>query len=182
MRHIMTKREKLMIVVLCLIMLGGFYILVVHQPIVNAHEKIASEMEEVEMEQMVTQTRLAEYNRMKAELEEIFALPEDQITSMPPFDNIQTLFVRFNAIFAGTEPQLSYSQATINGNVATRVVSFNFKAKNYEHARSVLTELTGMGYRCLLDSLSLGPENGNIETDALSVSGTITFYEQVLTE
>lgn len=180
MRHILTKREKLMMLVLCLIFLAGFYVLVVHKPIEDAYEQIEIERGETELEETMAQTRLLEYNRMKAELEEIFSKPENEISAMPPYDNIQTLLVRFNAIFAGTEPKLTYSQAHISGGVATRVVTFNFKAANYEHARAVLTELTGMGYRCLLDSLTISPADGSMESGEMTLSGTITFYEQVL--
>ena len=58
-----------------------------------------------------------------------------------------------------------------------RTVRFSFSAESYDHARQVLTELTGTGYRCLLESVSLGPDNGDVFTGKLSVSGSITFYE-----
>ncbi|MDO5142840.1 MAG: hypothetical protein Q4D31_07460 [Eubacteriales bacterium] len=173
-----TRREKVLMLVLSLLLIAGVYVVLVDQPIRSAHAALDSERAVTETELGTATVLAAEYDRMKAELEQILALPPGKLSALPPYDNFQTLMVRFNHIFAGTEPELSFDPVTFTDGVAARTVRFRFTAQDHKKARSVITELTGLGFRCLLDSLDLAPANGDIETDALSVSGTITFYEQ----
>lgn len=173
-----SQREKLLLLGLVLIGIVGLYFFAVHEPIVTRLEEIEIEKEEVLFQRDVVQARLDLYNRMKAELEEIFAQGVDDVTVMPEYDNIETLMLHFNRIFAGTGERLSYDAVrTVSDHVIGRTVRFSFTAGSYEQAKSVLAELTGTGFRCLLDSVSITPDNNDVETGIISVSGTITFYE-----
>ncbi len=174
-----SRREKLLMVAFVVILLVGLYILLVHYPIVNRTQEIAQESEELLFQQDVANSYLATYNNMKAELDEIFKIPEDELTELPVYDNIQTLMLHLNRIFDGTDPSLSFDAVRIAGNIASRTVRFSFSATDYAHAREVIDDLTGTGFRCLLDSLSFSPSNGSVETGTLRVFGTITFYELV---
>ena len=188
-----TRREIALMLLLVLMGLVGAYFYFVHYPITNRLEEIAEERDEITMQTTVAESRYVRYKAMKAELDEIFAMPEDEITVMPEYDNIQTLMNYFNVIFAGTDPTLNYDEVRVNGNVAARTIRFNFTAENYTQAKTILGQLTGTGYRCLLESVSMSPieerltdENG-VETDVrnviensrIKVSGTITFYELI---
>lgn len=172
-----SGREKLLMLALVLVFLVGLYFYAVHYPITDRLAEIEAEEEELLFQQEVADTRLAIYNSMKAELEEIFAMPEEEITKMPDFDNRQTLLNYFNLIFAGTDQVLTFDEVRFNGNVAERTIRFSFNAYDFEKAKEVLANLTGSGYRCLLDSLSFGPSGGTVEDGELRISGSITFYE-----
>lgn len=173
-----TNREKVLMLILVLVLLVGLYFYLVHYPITERTKEIEVEEEELFLQQTVADVRLQNYNEMKSELEEIFALPEDEITLMPDFDNRQTLLNYFNVIFAGTDEDLSYDEVRFNGNIAERTMRFSFSAYSYDKAIEVLTNLTRSGWRCLLDSLSINPIDGGDLTDsALRISGSITFYE-----
>lgn len=181
-----TRREIILMLLLALIALAGLYFYAVHYPIVNRMAQIDAETEDVLFQTDVANVRLGLYNSMKAELEEIFAMPEDQLTVMPAYDNFQTLLRHFNTIFEGHEPVLNFDTVKMNGNIAERTVRFTFSAQNWPEAREILTRLTGTGYRCLLDSLSFTPveqENredaGDVQNSPLKVTGSITFYELV---
>lgn len=174
----LSRREIFLLLLLVIIVLIGLYFLLVHYPVVNELEDIELEKEEVAEDTEIAETTQQVYIKMTNELEEIFKMPPDELTVMPEYDNFETLMVDFNRIFAGTDPSLSFDQVSFNGNIATRVMRFSFTALSYEHARSVLTNLTGTGYRCLLDGLSLTPvDGGDVGSAALRVSGAITFYE-----
>lgn len=172
-----SNRERVLMLLLVMILLVGLYFFLVHYPIANRMEEIEEERQEIEAEQAVADARLQTYNDMKAELEEIFALPEDQITKMPDYDNRETLLNYFNIIFAGTDQDLSFDNVQFNENVAERTMRFSFTAEDYDKAVEVLTSLTRAGFRCLLDSLSISPSSGDLTEGSLRVSGTITFYE-----
>ena len=188
-----TRREVVLMLVLVLIVLVGAYFYAVHYPVTTRLAEIETEREDLELNTTVAETRAAIYRSMKSELEEIFAMPEDEITVMPEYDNIQALMNYFNVIFAGTDPTLNYDEVRMNGNIAARTIRFHFTAPNYAHAKTILGQLTATGYRCLLESVSMSPVEerltdkdgvelgirNEIENSRIQVSGTITFYELV---
>ncbi len=173
----LSRREKVLLLVLVLIGLIGLYFYLVHYPIVNRMSEIENERGEVADQQIVADARSAVYKSMKDELDVIFAMPEDKITVMPNYDNIQVLMQQFNTIFANVSPELSFDTVTVSDGVAVRTMRFSFAASGYEEAKEVITNLTGTGFRCLLSGLTLSPSDGDVETNELHVSGVITFYE-----
>ncbi len=185
-----SRREKVMLVILALVLVVGLYVLLVQRPVEAKVDELALEKEDLELRQQVAEIKLGQYNKMKNELDEIFAMPKDQLTVMPPYDNIETLMVQFNAIFMGLEPKLSFPEVRFEEGVATRPIQFEFAAPSYDQARAILTRLTRTGYRSLLDGLSIRPEgadsvtrdgflqiNRSIREGNVSVQGTIYFYE-----
>ncbi len=195
-----NRREKIMLLVLVLVALVGLYVLAVHNPIKKELADLETEREEMELQRDVAQAIALRYNSMKSELEEIFAMPQDQITVMPLYDNAEALMVQLNHILGDLEYNLTFSEVTFQEKVATRAVQFTFTAPSYEAARDIIQRLTHTGNRSLMNALTITPAentsrgdgNSNIylrsndrETTAsggilagpLQVSGTITFYE-----
>ena len=97
-----SRREKALLLVLVLILLVGLYVLAVHNPVKASLARLEGEKEDAELKQQVATIRLGQYSKMKAELEEIFAMPKDQLTVMPPYDNTKALMVQFNHILTKT--------------------------------------------------------------------------------
>ena len=193
-----TKREKFLLLVMVLVMLVGLYVLAVHNPVKANLARLEVEKEDAELQLTVAQVRLGQYRNMKAELEEIFAMPADQLTVMPPYDNSKALMVQFNHIFGELEYDLNFSDVVFNDNVATRAVHFTFDAPSYEEARAIIERLTHTGNRSLMNTLTIAPtetqssrdgninlrsnrtqqiQNQSILNGPQTVSGTITFYE-----
>ena len=174
-----TRREIILMLVLVLVLLVGLYFLVVHYPITERLAEIEDERDEIAFNTEVAQMRSQLYQSMKSELDEIFAMPENEITVMPEYDNNQTLLNYLHIIFEGTDVALSQDSPSVNGNIVTRNIRFSFTAESYDQAKLILGQLTGTGYRCLMHSVSLVPaENDHeVEDGPLKVSGTITFYE-----
>ncbi len=173
----LSRREKVLLLVLALIGLIGLYFYLVHYPIVNRMAEIENERGEVADQQIVADARSTIYKSMRSELDEIFAMPEDKITVMPEYDNIQVLMQHFNTIFANVNPELSFDSVTVSDGVAVRTVRFTFSASGYDEAKEVIKNLTGTGFRCLLSGLTFSPTDGDLETNGVRVSGVITFYE-----
>lgn len=194
-----TKREKFMLLVLVLIMLAGLYVLAVHNPVQANLARLETEKEDAELKLQVATVRLGQYRKMKTELEEIFSMPKDQLTVMPPYDNTKALMVQFNHIFGELEYDLSFSPVAFNENVATRAVQFTFDAPSYEEGRLIVEKLCHTGNRSLMNTLSIAPAEAevsgkggninlrsdygksvkqrNIHEGPQTFSGTITFYE-----
>lgn len=186
-----SRREKVMLVILALVLMVGLYVLLVQRPVEAKLDALALEKEDLELREQVAEIRLGQYSKMKKELDEIFAMPKDQLTVMPPYDNIETLMVQFDSIFLGLEPKLSFPPIKTEEGVATRPIQFEFEAPSYDQARAILTRLTRTGYRSLLDGLAIKPAEairtgrlggeilagGSIQQGPVLVQGTISFYE-----
>lgn len=188
-----TRREKALLLLLVLVLLVGLYFLLIHRPVEASLAKLQTEKEDLELKTTVAETKLKLYRDMKQELDEIFALPADQLTVMPAYNNLEKLMVQFDNIFTGMEPKLSFHDLRVSEDgVVTRPIDFEFEAPSYEQARAILTGLTHTGNRALLDGLSIQPKGvavtdryfldavragGNIEAGAVLVKGSISFYE-----
>lgn len=190
-----TKQEKTLLLILVLVVLAALYMLLVHTPVENSLTELAAEKEDAELMLQVAQIRATQYNEMKAELEEIFAQPEDQITVMPPYDNTKALMVEFNHIFGELEYDLTFSDVVFEEGVAIRAVQFRFEAPSYAEARVIIDRLGHTGNRSIMNTLTIAPtdkesqgsninsradvsnQQRHIQEGSQTVSGTITFYE-----
>lgn len=177
--HSFTKREKIVLAVVAVVLLIGLYFWQIHYPVKTRLEEIEAEKLTVEDETSLATMMATQYQMMKEELDEIFALPEDQISVMPEFDNKENLTFIFDSVFADTAPDLRFDAVRIEGNIAMRSISFSFSADSWAAAKEILTLLTTTGYRCQLQNLSLSPEGGSVADSPLRVSGNIVFYELV---
>lgn len=172
-----TLREKILLLIFILILLVGLYFFFVFYPVHNSLTEIDTEKQALEDRIMIQEARKGIYDDMKEELEEIFALPEDQITYMPDSDNRQDLMIKFHAIFEGIEETINYGSANLSNGIYSRTFSFSFNISSFEEAKRVVTELTRTGYRCLLNNISVSPSNSSdIEEGSLHISTSITFY------
>lgn len=177
--HNFSKREKVILFIAAIALVVGFYFLVIHYPCKTRLAEIEEEKVTVEDETMLANIMLDSYNGMKNELDEIFSMPEDEITYMPEYDNIVTLMSILDGIIPRSEYTLSQSVG-IEGTIAARTMNFNFTAANYEQAKEILSQLQGTGYRCLMQNLTIAPSDGSVTGSDVKVSVGIVFYELVI--
>lgn len=174
----LTRREKILLLVLALVGVVGLYFCLVHYPIAERTDEIEAERAEIADKTVVAEVRSGIYKSMRSELDEIFKMPEDELTVMPKYDNIGVLMQYFNTIFADVAPEIQYDSVRTEDGVVLRTVRFTFTAKDYAEAKSVIDNLTGTGFRSLLSDLSFTPDEGDLEAGRVRVSGTAVFYEQ----
>ena len=173
-----TRREKLLLLLLALIGVMGLYFYLVHYPVTSELAEIDAQRADVADQYAIAQCWSASYKSMREELDEIAKMPEGSVTVMPDYDNSQALIRYFDTIFAGVSPELDYSARELGGGVYERTVRFSFYAWDYGDAREILSDLLSTGWRCQMTEVSLVPEEGDLETDLLRVTGTIVFYER----
>lgn len=174
-----TKREKTVLLLLVIFLLVGLYFLVIHFPVTTRLEEIDAEMAMIEDETNIAIVKGQLYVNMKNELKDIFALPFDKITVMPAYDNQTTLFYNYQNIFDNLHPDINFGDVEFEGNVAMRNVSFTVTVSSFEEAKTFVNNLTGTGFRCLLENITVTPAEGSLENDAITLSGNIMFYELV---
>lgn len=175
MKRRFTTREIILLLVFLVILLIGLYFFLVFYPTKKDLEEIKAKQEEVEGQIDIQEIRKGLYDDMQAELDKL----GENRSLIPDYDNIETLMIEFNRIFAEVEPQISYSVGAPNDGIIERRISFSFKAKDYKQAKSILTELNTIEYLSLMSNLTLSPSSGkDIATSELTVSGTMYFYER----
>lgn len=195
MNRAFTTREKVLLVILAVLIIGIGYFKLLLEPINNSIENYqnmaASEQDEI----LVNTALLQKKKQMEQELEELFASGDP--TPIPVYDNSGTVLVELHRIldksldyslnFSGTSPMdVDY--------LIRRPVSMTFQAASYEQARAILNELhDSENINCISD-LSIQVNNGSLNSrneiihwdlddDSdywVTVSLTITYYERVV--
>lgn len=199
MRHRFTLREIVLLIVLIVVLFVGLYFLLVYYPIRDRKAELNEQIQQVEDRTVITDARLIVYNRMQDAIDEIELIPEAERTRMHKSTDEEraALYKSFGEIFSiASQVDLTYPATSQDGNVVRRPVYFSFTIPvavasdasdsdvaaaaetAYEKCKTIFFNLThNDNRRSLLSNVTLTPKNGNVVTDEISVSGTITYYE-----
>lgn len=181
-----TRREKVLLCILGLILVGSTYYFAVHQPVETALRELTLQQEDARSSIMILEIKAQRLSEMRAELEEILARPNPPET--PKYDNLQQVMVFLNTILGSTaDYSLSFQpvEAPEEGSVIRRVIQMSFTCPSYGEARSVVEALRGCVYRCQLSNLSMSPaarereQSADLTAGAVQVSLTATFFESL---
>lgn len=195
MNRAFTTREKVLLVILAVLIIGIGYFKLLLEPIntsiENYQNMTASEQDEI----LVNTALLQKKKQMETELEELFANGDP--TPIPVYDNSGNLLVELHRIldksldyslnFSGTSPMdVEY--------LVRRPVSLTFQAPTYAQARAIIDELHDSDNVNCISDLSIQINNGNLDyTNEIirwdldddsdyyvTVSLVITYYERVV--
>lgn len=197
MNRAFTTREKVLLVILAVLIIGIGYFKLLLEPINNGiaeyQSMTASEQDEI----MINTALVQKKKQMEAELEALFA--EGDPTPIPVYDNSAVLLVELHQIldsaadytlnFTGTSPMdVSY--------LIRRPVSLTFQTQTYAQARAIIDKLHDSDNVNCISDLSIQISNGrsdnldgvlewlrgDVESDdyAVSVSMVITYYERIV--
>ena len=195
MNRAFTTREKVLLVILAVLIIGIGYFKLLLEPIntsiENYRNMTASEQDEI----LVNTALLQKKKQMETELEELFASGDP--TPIPVYDNSGKLLVELHRIldksldyslnFSGTSPMdVEY--------LVRRPVSLTFQTPTYAQARAIINELHDSDNVNCISDLSMQINNGNLDytneiihwdedDDSdyyITVSLVITYYERVV--
>lgn len=184
-----TRREKVLLCILGLLLVGAAYYFAVHQPVETALRNLSFQQALAQDSLTVLQVKEQRLSQMREELEEILAQPNPAKT--PKFDNLQQVMVFLNAILGSTtDYSLSFQPVKMpeDGSVVRRVINMSFTCATYAEARVVVEQLRDCVYRCQLGDLSMSPaapttpaaeQTADLTTGAVQVSLTATFFESL---
>lgn len=174
----LSVREMVMVVFLIVLVVGVVYYMAFYTPLQEELATIASQSANIDSQIAASTSRISAMDTMQAELDEIFARPESEITEIAPFDNKEVVLSQLNGILQRSEEySLSFADPAINSDgTVRRNVSMSFRCADYESAKSIIRDLTECQWRCLVSNLSLSG-SGDLMEGAVSVSATITFFE-----
>ena len=176
-----NAREKVLLVVLVLIILGFVYYRFVDQPIRRDLAKAEAEYSSLQSELAGVRSRIHELQRMQDEIDEITAGGRNSY--MPSYNSAKAELALLNDILNryATQYSVSFTNVTRSKDQIRREFKLEFTAADYDSVRDIIDKLTGVEYRCMLgdcecSAVEVRNAQGREET-ALSVSTTATFFE-----
>ena len=172
-----TLKEKILLLILCILLLGLAYYQFVDQPVRSAIQTANAEREIMETELTAVQAKLMKLEQMKNELD---ALPSN-VSIMGSYNNSKAEMAMLNDILEATDQySISFTDVTREGDQICRNFTLQFTTENYSTMEKVLTELVNGKYRCLLSDVHCASKSGDVRQGQVSVSATATFYETMV--
>lgn len=177
-----TTREKVMLVILCLLVIGIGYYKLILEPINTGVEEYQM-MEAEEQDVIVQNMALVQKKKvMEQELEELFAQGEP--TPIPSYDNFGKLIVELHSILdSTTDYSLSFAGTAdmTGGYLKRRPVQLSFNTGSYGEARSIIDRLHGSTNINQISDLNITINKPKDDADegSVSVSMVITYFELI---
>ena len=175
----LTARESLMLVFLVVLLIGVGYYMGFYTPLQNEMTSIATQSSEVDAQITTAMTKVKLMDEMQAELDEIFARPEEEITEIAPYDNKEVVLNQLYGILGRTQDySLSFTDPEVQEDgTVRRNISMNFHCESYADAKEVIKDLTDSQWRCLVSNLAISCDEDNMMEFGVTVTATITFFE-----
>ena len=184
-----TRREKVLLVILALLLLFAVYFLAVHRPVTEALDRIQAESETVSADLMVLEAKQQRMEQMQKELDEILAQPN--VAEIPTYDNLQQVMNFLNTVLhSANEYSLSFQslQQQEDNSILRRAMQMTFVTLSYKEARDMISQLQNCPYRCQLSDFSIAPATADGQSrdtvaalldGPVQVSLTVTFFEKL---
>ncbi len=181
-----NAKEKVLLVILVLIILGFAYYRFVDQPVRKNLAKAEAEYSSLQSELTEVRVKIRELQRMQDEIDEITSGGKDSF--MPSYNNAKEELALLNDILNESVTQYSVSFTSVSRykDQIRRDFKLDFTTPDYDSMKVVIDKLTGVDYRCMIGDCNCNvikvkdPMNPSLETTALSVSATATFYETMV--
>ena len=165
-----TTKEKVLIVVLLVILIGLAYYRFVHIPCKEAIQNAHSEREMYETELLAVQKKEAQLRKMKEELD---SLGELQSTSrMESYNNSKAELSLLNSILeSARDYSITFVNVTRDGDQIRRNFNLSFTTNNYASAKKIISSLADSEYRCLIGDIKYSATVRRAEKDEPTEGG-----------
>ena len=178
-----TVREKIILLILVLFLIGFGYYQFIDKPVRESIAKAEAESANLQMEITAVNAKIAALQRMQDEIDDINA--SGATTYMASYNNSKAELKLLNDILSSTtQYSITFSNVTRDGDQIRRAFSLQFTAPDYDTMRRIILELTSVEYRCLIGNLTCNLTKqrylNHTEYGVLSVSMTATFYETMV--
>ena len=178
-----TIKERILLLLLALILIGICYYWFVDQPVRSNIAKANHEREATEKELAGVALQVTEMRDRQHELDEIIA--SGNISIMGSYNNSKEELRILNDILSRTvKYSINFSDVTRDGDQIRRGFAVTFTAVDYDQVKEILSELAKSEYRCLLDGIQCSAGNNYLRNGTINrqvtVSATATFYETMV--
>ena len=170
-RNFSTK-EKLLIALLAIILIGLVYYKLVYKNIQTALANANAEASTLQSELEMAQIKEAQINQMKNDMTTLSKSPK-----MGSYNNSKLETAFLHTVLSGiSDYSISFSDVTRNGNQIRRNFTLQYRVPDYDTACDIMKQLTHGEYRCLINDVSCSV--GDNGATSISLSGT--FYETMV--
>jgi len=173
-----TLKERILILLLCLVLVGLAYYRFVDQPVRSAITQAESQKAAIETELVAARAKLAELEKMQSEIDEVSAL--ESFRPMPSYSNREAVNQLLNDTLGQMDYSITFSNITRNNNQVRRNISLTFTATDYKMVKQVIQSLTDAPFRCMVDNISFSSVTARNYQTAFRVNLTATFYETMV--
>lgn len=178
-----TTKEKVILLILVLFLIGFGYYQFIDKPVRENLAKAEAETINLETDIAAVNARIATLQRMQEEIDSITA--SGQNSYMASYNNSKAELKLLNDVLSSAlQYSISFANVTRSGDQIRRDFSLQFTAPDYDTMRSIIHNLTGVEYRCLVGNMSCSigkVQYRNVtEYGVLSVNMTATFYETMV--
>lgn len=179
-KHVLTKKEKVALVVLILACFAATWYFGIYRPL---HERIlAADTTELEDEISIEEIKAAKIQKMKKEIEEN---KEAEISVIPTYNCLKEEIAELNRIFSkATDFDFQISDPEQDGDLVRRNIAVTFNAKSFQAAKEMVSEVLNGPYRTMVHDLSISSNSkvkadhpDDIKEDAVTVTFLMTAYE-----
>ena len=187
MSRALSRREKLLVAVLALLVVALAYYLLVYQPVLEQVASAQLKQRETQSSMELERLKTVRLEQMRRQLEELRQDGVQTLAPMARYDNAQNVMAELAVILsAASDYDLSFSPVVIDGALVRRSIGMNFGCAGYADARAILEQLYACRYRCAIGDFTVTAQTPAGETaesqSALSLSPvrvnlTVTFYE-----
>lgn len=169
-----TKREKILMIVVAVILLGLAYYKFLIVDVNNVLEKydVTAAQEEYD----IAEAKATSIKNMEAEM----VTGKESGRFVPSYNNTKQLIKELNNIIGGTSTyNISFEDPVKEGNVVRRNASISFSTTGFDSARQTIKAVHDCKYRCLIRELSLtsGSNSTGVTSGSVSVNMSVTFFE-----
>ncbi len=177
-----TTREKVILLILLLFLLGFAYYQFVDKPVRESLAAAEAETEKLQIELTSVRNRITTLQRMRDEIDDVTSGGLNSY--MPSYNSSKEELRLLNDILSNTtQYSISFTGLTRSGDQIRRNFTLQFTAPDYDIMKTVIQSLTGVEYRCLIGDLRCSLVTNRYQDwvdGAVSVSCTATFFETMV--
>ena len=185
----LTTREKILLLILALILIGAAYYLYVYEPSISQLNKLEQKQADIEVEITEAEAKLEEIQSMKKEMDSIVE-GSPEYTYMPSYNYEKQEISYLQDILTSStkEYNINFSKISRDREQLRRKFSLSFTVSGYEAAEKIIKELEGSDIRCIIGDMSVSfdeAKKGDIEVNTdlfdkdININCSATFYETV---
>ena len=175
-----TLKEKLLLVLLGLILVGLAYFQFVDRPVREALEIAHAEADSLSTELQTVEAKLEKMRRMRAELDDVTA--GGTASEMGSYNNSKAEISMLNDVLSeALQYSITFANVTRSGDQIRRNFTLQLTTDNYETMEHIVSTINASHYRCLIGDLRCTATHGRDVLDGnITASATATFFETMV--
>ena len=175
-----TLKEKILLLLLSLILVGLAYYQFVDQPVRSALAQAQAEADSLSVELNAVNSKLATMRKMRTELDDVTA--GGKATEMGSYNNSKAEIAMLNDVLSeALQYSITFANVTRSGDQIRRNFTLQLTASSYESMEHIINSINESHYRCLIGDLQCSAAHGQYVLDGdVSVNASATFFETMV--